>query len=191
MLWHVGNASRYVWTLAPFITFCFFHGIYIILNLFLKIEKQKLLKFSAYGILLLSFLFIPKLKEMHQSAKSDFPQGHKNYFLLAAKTKWLNKRQIVVACRKPGMFHFYSDTYVTKYIYSKNEEEVIANLIDNKVDFVVLEHLGLNSTSEFLIPAISKYPFLFQEHIFIPDPNTFLLKFDKENAKKIVSASEQ
>ena len=88
------------------------------------------------------------------------------------------------------MFHFYSGTFVTKYKYSKNEEEVIANLIDNNVDFVVLEHLGYNSTSDFLIPAISKYPFLFQEHIFIPDPNTFLLKFYRENAKKIVTSTE-
>lgn len=185
LIWHGGNGSRYVWPLAPFISYCFFYGLYQLLNRRFEVKRKKMPKMASYAFLLLSFFFIPKLKAMHKEAKqSSLPPPYKNYAELAKSVKKMSNTDLKIACRKPGMFYYYSNTYVTNYLYSLDDKEVLKDLITKHIDFVVLEQLGYSSTGRYLYPAIEKNSDLFQVTIHLKNPDTYLLHFDIEKAKK-------
>jgi len=57
-------------------------------------------------------------------------------------------------------------------------------MVRTKVDFVVLEQLGYSSTGRYLYPAIMKHPDLFQPVMQLQNPDTYLLAFNKEGARK-------
>ena len=102
-------------------------------------------------------------------AKAVSKQGNKN---------------LVIACRKPDMFHYFSGTYATSYLFSLDDKEVIKSFISSKIDFVVLEQLGYGSTGRYLYPAIMKNQELFQVVMHLTNPDTYLLYFNKEKAKQ-------
>lgn len=68
------------------------------------------------------------------------------------------------------------------YLYSTEPEEVIRDLIDKQIKYVVLEQLGYASTVRYLYPAIVANPELFDLVWQLPDPDTYLLKFNREKA---------
>lgn len=185
LIWHGGNKARYVWILAPFISFTFFYGIYNILSFLLKKNKQKIKKGIGIIAIFMSILYFPKYQELNTIAKMDFPPFFKNYLYLAREVKWMNDKNITVACRKPGIFHYYSKSYVVRYKFSKKYKEVIKHLIKHNVNYVVLDQLGYNSTQEYLFPAIKKQEILFTLVKHLDNPDTYLIKFNLEAAKRI------
>jgi len=138
----------------------------------------------AYSILLLSIFFIPKISDLHKTAKRDYHPAYKNYFELAESVKKMKTDDLMIACRKPAMFYYYSNSYVTNYRYSLNDKEILKHFIDKKVDFVVLEQLGYSSTARYLYPAVQKNNELFQIRIHLKNPDSYLLYFDAEKAKE-------
>ena len=68
------------------------------------------------------------------------------------------------------------------YAFSNDDKEVIKQLVDSKVDFVVLDQLGYGSTPRYLYPAIMKNQELFQVVMHLPNPDTYLFAFNKEGA---------
>ncbi|MCZ6703871.1 MAG: phospholipid carrier-dependent glycosyltransferase [Ignavibacteria bacterium] len=184
LLYHEGNGARYVWPLAPFIAYCFFYGVFKMISISLESRNKKTPEILAYSILLLSIFFIPKISDLHKSAKREYHPAYKNYFELAERVKKMDTDGLVVACRKPAMFYYYSNSYVSSYRFSLNDKEVIKHLIDKKVDFVVLEQLGYSSTARYLFPAVQKNNELFQIRIHLKNPDSYLLYFDSEKAKE-------
>lgn len=189
LLWHSGNGSRYVWPLAPFIALCFFVGIYSILTLVLAKAKVKPLKLLPYAFLVLSFLLIPKMKELNQMAKDDYYPAYKNYFDIAKAVKKNGNKNLMICCRKAEMFHYFSGTFVNMYEYSLDDMAVIRQLYSSKVDYVVLEQLGYSSTARYLYPAIVKHPELFSPVMQLPNPDTYLLAFNRAGAEKLLEGS--
>jgi len=185
LIWHGGNGVRYVWVITPFIAYSFFYGVYVIITFLLKSNKKISSGIILVGLILLSFLYFPQYKELNKVAKLDFPPFFKNYLYLANDVKWMNDKNITVACRKPGIFHYYSRTYVVRYKFSKDYKKVLNHLIDNNVDYVVLDQLGYNSTQEYLFPTITKTEILFTMVKHIENPDTYLIKFNLEAARKI------
>jgi len=189
LLWHSGNGSRYVWPLAPFIAICFFLGLFEIAKWVLGKFKVKANPMLAYLILLIGFLMLPKMKELNDMAKQDFPPAYKNYFQIAEAVKANGSPKMTVCCRKAEMFHYYSGTFVTMYDFSLDDRKVIATMVRTNVDFVVLEQLGYSSTGRYLYPAIMKHPDLFQPVMHLENPDTYLLAFNKEGAKKYLDGT--
>jgi len=184
LLWHSGNGSRYVWPLAPFIAFFFFNGVYVFADSILKASKKALPSFFPYVYLIFAFLSWPMLNRMHIASAQDYNPAYKNYFDMAKAVKRQGNKDLVIACRKPDMFYHFSGTYVTNYLYSLDDKKVLKDLIDKKVDFVVLEQLGYGSTGRYLYPAILKNQELFQVVMHLKEPDTYLFYFEKEKAKK-------
>ena len=185
MVWHGGNFSRYVWPLAPFIALCFFNGLFYLSNLILKKVLKKTIQLIPYSFLLLSLFFINGLKEIHEMAfEKEYYPAYKNYFEMAKQIKKLENTQLLVACRKPGMFYYFANCYVTNYKDSESDREIMTDFIDKKVDYLVLEKLGYSSVYRYLRPAVEKNIELFNVVYYLENPNTFLLKFDIEKAKK-------
>ena len=184
MIWHGGNFSRYVLPLAPFIAFCFFYGLYYLLIYFFEKSGKIAPKLLPYSFLFLSIFFIFGLKDIHEMAlEKDYDPAYKNYFDIAEQIKVLNNPNLIVACRKPGMFYYYSNCYAVNYLDSESDREIFTDFIDKKVDYLVLDKLGYISVYRYLRPAVEKNQDLFQVVYYLQNPNTFLLKFDIEKAK--------
>jgi hypothetical protein len=188
LLWHSGNGSRYVWPLAPFIVLCFFNGLYYLLNLVVQKVKLPSSKNFAFGFLIVSFLLMPKMKELNQMAKSDYLPAYKNYFEIAKALKKNGNPSLMISCRKTEMFHYFSGTYVTSYEFSLDDAKILSTMVRDKVDYVVLEQLGYGSTFRYLYPAIIKHQNLFRPVMQLPNPDTYLLEFDKQGAKQYLDS---
>ena len=59
---------------------------------------------------------------------------------------------------------------------------MIQNMLDKKVDFVLVEQLGFGSTYRYLIPCVQRHKEIFKVALHLPNPDTFLLHFDKKAA---------
>ena len=181
LVWHSGNGSRYVWPLAPFIAYCFFFGINELASLLFK-NQQKILTKIPFAIMLIGFFFYPKLKEMNLKAERNYPAAYQNFFNIAKSVKKGNNNQLMICNRKPGMFHYFSETYVCNYAWSPDDKKVISDMIKKHVDYVVLDQLGYSSTARYLYPAIQKNPGLFKKVSQTQKPETYLLQFNRERA---------
>ena len=188
-LWHGGNGVRYVVPVAPFIYIFFYYGIYNLLVLVvrrlagLNIATEKWQR-CAYLTLLLALPAIAPIKEQSAVAKQPFPPAYKNYFAIAQTIQKQLPRGCVVSCRKPELFSYFAPShYAVRYSFTKDSAKLIANMLDNNVDFVILEQLGYSSTPLYLYPAVVEHQELFKVVATLPAPETFLLSFDKEKAR--------
>lgn len=176
-----GN-NRYITTLIPFLQIGVFVGMYVIL--LATIKKLKIAKsFSPWFLSIFFLIFsFPPLKAEHEQNKSPFPPNYQNFFRIAEEVKKQLPPQTMICSRKPNLFYMYGKTWVCNYKWTQDDKELINELIRNKVDYVVLEQLGYSSTFRYLYPAIEKHQELFAPVMHLPNPDTYLLKFDRETA---------
>lgn len=185
LMWHEGNFSRYVWPLAPFITFFFFYGVFFIVQYFFRRKKTNAPRLMPYSFLIVALFYIAGLKGIYLMAREkEYEPPHKNYFAMANYIKRLNNPELLVACRKPGMFYYFAGCHVTHYKDSESDREIITDFIDKKVDYLVLEKLGYSSVYLYMRPAVEKNMELFEVVFSQENPNTFLLKFNIEKARQ-------
>lgn len=189
LVWHSGNGARYVWPLVPFIAYSFFFGLFELPALFKKQDSSKYFKYS-FLILILAFFSYPKLKEMNTKATYDYPPGYKNYFQLAKNVKQLRNKDLMVSCRKPGMFHYFSETFVCNYAWTQDNDTLIKELVNNNVDLVVIDQLGYSSTARYLVPAINANGELFKNIQKLEKPDTYLLQFDRNRADEKLNSKK-
>lgn len=177
LLWpEVWRGVRFVLPVAPILLFAVLSGAYALINTLFKSLNLKL-KINPLLFGILAVAFMPSVKSLHRKASNDYPANWKNYFQIARYFKKENLSDAVVACRKPMLFYLQSGTYTTNYLYSKDPQEILDNLIKGKVSYVVLDNLGYRQTYEYLYPAINKNQNKFQVVLQLKNPDTYLLKF--------------
>lgn len=185
MLWHGGNGIRYVVPVLPIIFLCFYVGVYALLQLLARyvFKSSAWLKYIPIAFLLIIFKMTTPLKTQAEIAQMPYPPAYKNYFSVAEKVNEDDFRASVICCRKPDLFAFYApNVYAINYKYTQNTYELLADLVQKKVDYVVLEQLGFSSTVRYLYPAIVDHAELFSVVYQRRNPDTFLLKFDRSAA---------
>ncbi len=195
-LWHGGNGSRYVVPIAPFLYMFFYFGLFNLLKVILMklfrvdIALERVQK-CAYLLLLLSLPMLSPIKKQAAEASTPFPPAYRNYFALAEMMQAQLPKGVVVSCRKPELFGYFAPShYALRYLFTKDASTLIADLLKNNVDYVILEQLGYSSTPLYLYPAIQQNPELFQIVASIPNPDTYLLRFNKSKAREFLSGSE-
>ena len=191
MLWHGGNGSRYVVPICPILIACFFVGIYsFIANVVFRKKEAKtsmLLKALPFLFFLLIIPSWKPIKTQAEIAKRPYPPAYTNYFNILKEMQKHLPEGTICSCRKPEFVPYYAPNIrTTRYLYSTNPEEVIKDLINKKVEFVILEQLGYSSTPRYLYPAIAKYQSLFPVVIHLQTPDTYLLRFEREKAKQLL-----
>jgi len=67
-------------------------------------------------------------------------------------------QETIVACRKSGLLYVMGARKVVGYRFSLDAPEVIQGLVDDQVDYVIVDQLGYSSTSRYLVPAIQRQP---------------------------------
>lgn len=178
------SGNRYTTPLLPFLDISLLIGLYTVLST--VVQKIKLAKSFSPWLFVLLFIFfsIPKLQELRAINKLPYPPNYLNFFKIAEEVHKQLPANTVVCSRKPELFYMYSKSAVTMYAWTPNETDLIKGLIDSNTDYVVLEQLGFSSTGRYLYPAIQKHPELFPIVMHLKNPDTFLLKFDREKAKQ-------
>lgn len=184
-LWHGGNGTRYVTPLVPFVFMFFYTGVFFLTKC---VCRKKAMKENRIWPSILLFLVVPMIEpieQMHESVRRPYPMAYTNYFAIAQAVEKDMPEHSIVCCRKPELFSYYSPhSRTTNYLYSLETDSVIANLVRKNVDFVVLDQLGYSSTARYLYPAIRKNPELFQTVYHLTGPDTYLFRFNKEEAKQ-------
>lgn len=176
--------NRYITTLVPFLDAGLIIGLYSIILAVMKRLKLSM-GFSPWFLALLFVLFsIPNLKEEHEMNKAPFPPNYENFFKIGEEIRKQLPPTTMVCSRKPTLFYMFSKTMVCNYKWTSDDVALIRDLVDRNVDFVVLEQLGYSSTFNYLYPAIQKHQELFIPVMHLPDPDTYLLRFDKERARQ-------
>ena len=187
-LWHGGNGTRYVTPLIPFLFVFFYVGVFSAVQQFvLKRRPFDGKPNSLWGLvfLLMMLPMIKPLQPMHAEAKRPYPLAYSHYFNLAQMMQNSMEKGTVVCCRKPEFFvHFAPNMVCTNYVYDLNPDVVIRDMVEKKVDYVVVEQLGYGSTARYLYPAIQAHPDLFTKVYVSPAPETTLLKFNREAANQ-------
>ena len=73
---------------------------------------------------------------------------------------------------------------------TSSPDSVIVQMVRSKVDYVILEQLGYSSTPRYLLPAIQHRPDLFPIAWQLPNPDTYLLRFERDKAAAILTNTE-
>lgn len=185
MLWHGGNGSRYVVPIAPFIYICFYTGIYSALKMIFK-KENKFTQNMAYIFLVMILAMWPAVKSQAMFSKQPYPPAYQNYFAIAKEMEKQMPEGRVCCCRKPELFTYYAPKlFAANYLYSTEPDKLIEDLVKKQVDFVILEQLGYGSTPRYLYPAIQQYPELFPIIWHLPNPDTYLFKFERKKATEL------
>lgn len=174
--------NRYITTLVPFLEIGLFVGLYTLIVAAMK--KMKIsLGFSPWFLAVFFIIFsFPKLKEEHQANKAAFPPNYVNYFRIGEEIRKQLPPTVMVCSRKPTLFYMYSRSMVCNYKWTPDDVALINDMIERKVDYVVWEQLGYSSTFRYLYPAIQKHQELFTPVIHLPNPDTYLLRFNRQQA---------
>lgn len=184
-VWQGGNGSRYVTPFIPMLYLCFYYGIFVTIKLLLK---DRLKEHTLWGLVLLMMLLPVRtpIQNLHAASQRPYPPAYKNYFQLAKQMNKTLPKGTVVICRKPELFcYFAPNIFATYYKFDLDPKVVIADMVERKAEYVILEQLGYGSTPRYLYPAIRRYPQVFPIVQHIKNPDTYLLKFDKEKAEQL------
>ncbi len=180
LIWpNVWVGIRFVLPTLPFLILLLLNGLQGVFELLQKPLKKLI---PVWISLILVLPFFKEIHILNIKSKAAYDSKWENYFSLAKALKSEGNSQIVVSCRKPTLFYMFSGTFTTRYKYTLDDKELLADLEVRKVDYVVLEQLGYSSTYRYLYPAIEKNPERFENISHIANPNTYLLKFIKSGS---------
>jgi len=183
--WSAPGGNRYLTAIIPFLYIGFILGIYHGVIHLIHYWKKTAGQFSPLWLLSISLLVLPRLAELHESAKAPYPSNYYNYFQIGREVSQKMPLNTVVCCRKPYLFYMFGNRYCYKYLYTQDDKQLIKGLIKANVDYVILDQLGYSSTALYLYPAILKNQQLFKVVIQLKNPDTYLLKFDRDRALQI------
>ena len=181
-LWSTPSENRYIVSIEPFLEIGLMIGIYTLINklaIRLKIVKKEV---TPWVMIIFLLIPMPRLQQLRAQNKTDFPQQYKNFFMVAEAVKKNLPPETVVASRKPSLFYMFSKSKTAGFAYTSDDQQLIKGLLDENVDYVVLEELGYSATYLYLLPAIQKNMELFQPVLQVPNSNTYLFKFNREKA---------
>lgn len=183
-LFSTPSGNRYTTPLLPFMEASLLIGLHTVLSA--VVQRLKIAKGFSPWLLTPLFLFFafPQLQEWRTINKMPYPPGYQNFFKIAEEVHKQLPPETVVCSRKPELFYMYSKTACTMYAWSNDDKALIKGLISSNTDYVVLDQLGFSSTYRYLYPAIQKHPELFPIVMHLKNPDTYLLKFEREKAKE-------
>ena len=183
-LFSTPSGSRYITTILPLLAAAEMVGLWKLVTLIPK-RPVWLDTVTAFALLLILFTCKPGMIEEHKIAEQRFPKQYKQFFAIGEQVKKKTPEGTIVCSRKPQMFYLYSDRPGVVYKFTQDKQELIADLVKKKVDYVILDALGYSSTGYYLYPAVQQYPQLFTPVLRYDDTYTYLLRFRRDEAEKL------
>ncbi|MCZ6702880.1 MAG: OmpA family protein [Ignavibacteria bacterium] len=160
---------RFILPLTPFILISVLFGIKLLIDKFLKINALLLCVFAIF--------FIPSVIKLRKSSKAPYAANWQNYFEIANWIKENEKSKVLVSCGKPILFHVYSNQFTVRYKFTSDDQELIADLEDRNVKYVVLDKVYANS-ARYLLPAVRNNQDRFKVILKLENPDTYLFEIN-------------
>lgn len=178
------GGNRYLTTLVPFLEAGLVIGLYTLLATLWRrrVPRAKAAPSALWLLVPLFLLARGPLEARHQRAQAPYPPQFVNFFKVGEWARRNTPAGSVIANRKTALLWLYSRTYGSNYAWTADDVEVIRQLVENGADYVLLDQLGYSSTPLYLYPAIMKHRELFTPVYHLPDPDTYLLQFDRAGA---------
>lgn len=179
------SGNRYITSVLPLLAAGLLCGVWQIAEWIC--HKHPKVLFPGVALLLcLTFIGAKEgIESEVQQAKQKYPPQYVQFFSLGKQLKKIAPEGSVVCSRKPQMFWMQSGLPGVNYKYTKDAKELILDLADKKVDYVVLDALGYSSTYLYLFPAVQQYQQYFPEMVaHYENTHTYLLRFDRERAAR-------
>jgi len=178
MIWPpVWTGVRFMLPIVPLLIFFFFYGIYELIALLLekaKIDTVKVAKVLPFFFLVFVFVFYPKTDKLHENAQQSINPLYNNYFSLAKWTKNNLPEDAIILCRKPMLFHLYSEHFVNGIVKIDNPEEALEKMKERKYTHIVIYGDGLSQ--RYFIPLYQKYPEKFPIIQKLSNPDVYLME---------------
>ena len=157
-----------------------FYAILTTMDELLRLLARALKKTASRAGTVLFFLFLlgSNIYETNYLAERIgwLPPNWDTYFAAAEWIKDNTDPDVKIACRKPYLMNAIANRKATSYAW-KTPDEVIAEFEQKNIDIVVIDQIGYQSTSEFLVPAIQTHENRFKIIHIARNPNTYVLKF--------------
>ncbi len=177
MIWPtVWTGSRFMLPIVPFLIFFFFYGIYELISLVSKkmnISDTIISKYLPYAFVLTIFIYTPKLETLNKQAEKPLERIYYTYFELAKWTKTNLPDDAIILCRKPMLFHLYSNHYVNGIVKKDEPDEALKIMKERNYSHIVLYGDGLSQ--RYFVPLYQKYPNKFPVIQNVGDPPVYLL----------------
>ncbi|MCG8326785.1 MAG: phospholipid carrier-dependent glycosyltransferase [Chitinophagales bacterium] len=189
-LWpDVWKGVRFLLPVLPILIFLIVYALSWLLRKGLTLLKLPA-SYSPFLLLPLIFLFTQEytpnkdrqwqsypLSRLSLEAKNTYNPKWKNYIEIAKYAKDNLGDSDIIACRKPQLFHIFSDRPTCKYAFEEDDGKLLESLKKNNVKYVVVDQLGYSSTGKYLVPAVNKNSQNFKKILHLKKPDTYLLQF--------------
>ena len=177
ILWpQIWSDTRFLVPAIPIL----FYAILTSMDELLKLLARALKKTASRAGTVLFFLFLlgSNIYETNYLAERIgwLPPNWDTYFAAAEWIKDNTDPDVKIACRKPYLMNAIANRKATSYAW-KTPDEVIAEFEQKNIDIVVIDQIGYQSTSEFLVPAVQAHENRFKIIHIARNPNTYVLKF--------------
>lgn len=175
MLWpQVWIGVRFIVPVIPL----FYLGVGSVLAyLFYDKLKQPENDWKPYLLIIFILPLFRPIQQLHQDSYAPYHPAWNSYFTAA---EWIRKNTSegsVVSTGKPSLFYLYADRPTMRYQFTENEDELLKNLSENNVDYVIIDQVYGN-TLRYLLPVVQNHRNKFELVHQVKNPDTFILKYN-------------
>jgi hypothetical protein len=111
----------------------------------------------------------------------EYPPEWTSYFEAADWLRRYSPQDALVMARKPFLLHLTSGRFTMVYPFTPDHEELVRQALKDRVDFVVVDRLGLTTTTHYLVPAIQAHRTLFEPmYATTIEPRTYIFRIRRE-----------
>ncbi len=185
MIWPpVWTGVRFMLPLVPLLMFLFFYGIYELSIILLKraaMDMKRVNRMLPYLFLVFFFVYFPHVDLLHKEAQKPLNPLFRNYFAMAKWTKSNIPKNAIILCRKPMLFHLYSDHYVNGIVRELDPDKALKEMKKNHYQYIVLYGDGLSQ--RYFMPLYEKYPKRFPIIRKYSNPDIYLMRINTEGIK--------
>lgn len=183
------SGSRYITSILPLLTIAELVGLWWLVTWLLQkavpqMEWGKYSRYCAFFMLPLILLAKPGLQQEHEMSNQRYPLPYQQFFNIGKELKKNTPENTVICSRKSQMLWMYAKRPGTGYLFTSDDKALIRDLIEKKVDYVILDALGYSSTGLYLFPAIQKNAQYFPIVMQYDNTHTYLLRFLREKAEQ-------
>ncbi len=180
---------RYMIIVLPFITMGLVVGLWSCANAVCTWILKKSL--SPWFLLL---LFVPTFFSCNDKSKGTVwglnkmarasYSSHIDAFISIGAEAAKYGNDFVTASRKPELLYVKTGLRGVRIRKSTDGVQILNELVADKVDFLILENLGIRYTYTVLYPFIKDHPQFFEMLKLTPQPANILFKFNRETARQ-------
>lgn len=185
---------RYMVIVLPFVTVGLVVGLWHLLSLW--VARGLKCTLSPWVMLL---LFVPILNTtkdktkhtihgLHKIVRADYPPTLKTFLAIGDAVAKIPDAKMV-ASRKPELLYVHSGVRGKRLKEFTADTDILNNMIDENIDYVVLENMGMRYTYEVLYPFLKRHQDLFTLVKYTNEPTTLLFRFNRQAAVSRLSVS--